>query len=146
MNAITFTVLGEPVPQPRPRIAARGRFAHAYVPKDHQIHAFRESVRIAALAAGVQIAQGPVVVSALCVWERPASHRKSDGSLTSNAPLWPGMRCGDADNIIKGIKDALKGVAYHDDSQADLGPVQRRYGRSSFVRVSIVEFEPEDFD
>ena len=32
MNPVCFTVLGEPVPQPRPRVSTRGGFARAYVP------------------------------------------------------------------------------------------------------------------
>jgi Holliday junction resolvase RusA-like endonuclease len=80
----------------------------------------------------------------LAVFARPASHRKADGSLRAGAPLYPGHRCGDADNIAVGVLNALTGVAYEDDDQADLGFVRRRYGKTAFVEVSVSEFEPED--
>jgi Holliday junction resolvase RusA-like endonuclease len=51
---VTFTVPGDPVPQPRPRVSTAGGFARAYVPKGHAIHGYRQAVAIAARAAGLQ--------------------------------------------------------------------------------------------
>jgi Holliday junction resolvase RusA-like endonuclease len=144
MTPVSFRVYGDPVPQPRPRVSTFGGHARAYVQKTHPIHAFREAVRLAALAAGVQRSTGPVEVSILAVFARPPSHRKADGSLRAGAPLYPGHRCGDSDNLAKGILDGLQGVAFDDDDQADLGYVRRRYGKTAFVEVSVSEFEPED--
>jgi Holliday junction resolvase RusA-like endonuclease len=59
--------------------------------------------------------------------------------------LFPGHRCGDADNLAKGVLDSLHGVAFEDDDQADLGFVRRRYGKTAFVEVWVSEFEPEDY-
>lgn len=42
--SITFTVPGDPVPQPRPRISTAGGFARAYVPEAHPAHAYRQAV------------------------------------------------------------------------------------------------------
>jgi Holliday junction resolvase RusA-like endonuclease len=139
MTLFSFRVYGDPVPQPRPRVSTAGGFPRAYVPANHPVHAFREAVRLAAIAAGVPLSSGPVEVSILAVFARPASHRKADGSLRSGAPLFPGHRCGDADNLAKGILDALHGVAFEDDDQADLGYVRRRYGKTAFAEVRICE-------
>ena len=46
--SISFTVEGDPVPQPRPRITVRGRHGHAYTPGDHKIHAYRAAIAAAA--------------------------------------------------------------------------------------------------
>jgi Holliday junction resolvase RusA-like endonuclease len=144
MTPVSFRVYGDPIPQPRPRVSTFGGHARAYVPAAHPIHAFREAVRLGAIAAGVPLVSGPVLVSVLAVFARPASHRKADGSLRAGAPLFPGHRCGDADNLAKGVLDSLHGVAFEDDDQADLGFVRRRYGKTAFVEVSVSEFEPED--
>ena len=145
MTLFSFRVAGDPIPQPRPRVSTFGGLARAYVEKKHPIHAFREAVRLAAIAAGVPLSTGPVEVSILAVFARPPSHRKADGSLRTGAPLFPGHRCGDADNLAKGILDALHGVAFDDDDQADLGFVRRRYGRTAFVDIRISEFPPGDY-
>jgi Holliday junction resolvase RusA-like endonuclease len=121
-----------------------GGFARAYVPASHPIHAFREAVRLGAQAAGVPLAAGPVEVSILAVFARPGSHRLASGELRRTAPRFPGHRCGDADNLAKGILDALHGVAFEDDDQVDLGFVRRRYGPRSFVEIWLAEFEAHD--
>ena len=145
MTLISFRVYGDPVPQPRPRVSTFGGHARAYVQAKHPIHAFREAVRLAAIAAGVQRSAGPVEVSILAVFARPPSHRTADGSLRAGAPLVPGHRCGDADNISVGVLNALTGVAYEDDDQADLGYVRRRYGKTAFVDVRITEVPIGDY-
>lgn len=137
MAPVLFRVSGDPIPQPRVRVSTFAGHARAYVEKKHPIHAFREAVRLAAIAAGVSLESGPVEVSILAVFARPPSHRKADGTRRNSAPLFPGHRCGDADNLAKGILDALHGVAFHDDDQADLGYVRRRYGKTAFVEVRI---------
>lgn len=141
---ISFRVFGKPIPQPRPRVSTFGGLARAYVPKSHPIHSFREAVRLGAIAAGVTPAAGLVEVSIMAMVERPPSHFLKSGGLTKSAPAYPGRSIGDADNISKGVLDSLKGVAFADDAQADLGFVRRRYGPQSFLDVWIVPIsEPE---
>ena len=144
-RTVSFVVPGDPIPQPRVRVSTFGGHARAYVQKTHPIHTFREAVRLLAISAGVKPAPGPVEVSLLAVFARPPSHLKADGSLRKGAPLYPGHRCGDADNLAKGILDALHGVAYQDDCVADLGFVRRRSGRRAFVKIFVSEFEAADY-
>lgn len=145
MPTKVFRVPGEPIPQPRPRFCSVGGIARAYVPSGHPIHAFREAVRLSAIAAGVKCATGPVVVSALFVFGRPRSHYSAGGGLRRTAPAWPVLRCGDADNLIKGAQDSLRGVAFEDDSQVDIGFVRRRYGRVGFSEITISELIPGEY-
>jgi Holliday junction resolvase RusA-like endonuclease len=145
MTPVSFRVYGDPVPQPRPRVSTFGGHARAYVQKTHPIHAFREAVRLAALAAGVQRSSGPVHLEMRFVFARPKSHFKADGSLRGDAPIVPPQRCGDWDNLGKGAGDALEGVAYHNDSQVVRAIVDREYGEAAFVDVRISEVPVGDY-
>lgn len=122
-HTVTFCVPGEPVAQPRVRHSSRGGFSRAYVPAKHPIHAFRQAVAMAAKAAGVRQASESVLIFIDAVFERPKSHWNSRG-LAASAPPRPRP---DVDNIQKGIQDALKGIAYGDDSQIIRGDVTKRY-------------------
>ena len=52
MKPITFSLPGDPVPQPRVRVSTRGGFARAYVPGKHPVHTYRQAIAAAAVAAG----------------------------------------------------------------------------------------------
>lgn len=134
MARLQFTVAGKPVPQPRPRITTRGSFAHAYTPKAHPITAYRAAVRAAAIAAGAKPHKGLVCVFVIASFERPPSHSTKKG-LKKDAPETPNC---DGDNILKGILDALNGVAYFDDKQADMKCVFKRFGKTAETRILIL--------
>jgi len=106
----TFTVPGQPVPQPRARISTRGGFARAYVPAKHKIHTYRHAVSCAAKNAGIVVFDGAVAVGITFRFERPKSHKR----LKDKAPEFPPA---DLDNLIKGVLDAMAGIAYHNDRQ-----------------------------
>ena len=129
----TFTVNGEPVPQPRARISTRGGFGRAYVPAQHPIHDFRAAVAAAAVAAGVTRSAGHVRVLVVCSFARPKSHYLKSG-LRTTAPEF--VRC-DVDNLLKGILDALTGIAYEDDRQVGDERLIKSWGMESFTRVEI---------
>ncbi len=108
----TFTVPGNPVPQPRARVSTRGGFARAYTPTKHPIHAYRAAIVAAARAAGAKVS-GPARLEVVAVFERPASHWLKSG-LKRDAPAWPK---GDGDNVAKGVADALTDAGvWQDDS------------------------------
>jgi len=133
MAKIAFIVPGAPVPQPRARITTRGKFAHAYTPKKHPITAYREAIRAAAIAAGAKPHRGLVCVYVIASFKRPASHSTKKG-LKKTAPKTPKP---DGDNLLKGILDALNGIAYEDDTQAEKLFVWKRFAETAETRVSI---------
>jgi len=132
--ALTFTVPGEPVPQPRPRVSTRGGFARAYVPAKHPVHAYRAAIANAARVAGAGVHGEPVGVLIDLVWERPKSHMRKSG-VKPDAPQYP--RC-DVDNAAKAVLDALNGVAWEDDSQVCSLTVAKHYGTEARTVVQIV--------
>lgn len=133
MEKIIFTVPGQPVPQPRARVTTRGKFAHAYTPAKHPITAYREAIKAAAIAAGAKPHGELVTVFVVASFVRPASHRTKKG-LKKDAPKTPKP---DGDNLLKGILDALNGIAYEDDTQAEKIFVWKRYAVRAETRVTI---------
>lgn len=131
--APTFTVPGEPVPQPRPRVSTRGGFARAYVPAKHPVHAYRDAIAAAARAAGAGVHGEPVSVVIDFVWERPKSHMRKSG-IKPDAPVLPRP---DLDNTTKAVLDSLNGVAWEDDSQVQRLVVEKSYGPEARTTVRI---------
>lgn len=130
--AITFSVQGEPVPQPRPRVSTRGGFARAYVPKTHAVHAYRKAVAAAARGAGVTQTGEPLNVVIDAVFARPRSHMRKSG-VKPDAPRLPRP---DVDNLAKAVLDALQEVIGDDTSVARL-VVEKSYGTEARTTVRI---------
>ena len=132
MARLQFTVAGKPVPQPRPRITTRGSFAHAYTPKSHPVHAYRQAVALCAKAAGVVEASEPVAVVIDAVFERPKSHMNKSG-VKATAPRIPRP---DVDNIAKAVLDALQTVM-GDDTNVSRLVVEKSYDAEARTTVRI---------
>jgi Holliday junction resolvase RusA-like endonuclease len=131
---LTFSVPGDPVPQPRHKVTARGRFAHAYIPKSHAIHAYREAIAAAALAAGATpTTHEPITLVIDLVFKRPPSHFNKSG-LKKDAPILPRP---DVSNCQKGIEDALNGVAWVDDRQVGEAIVRKSFGTEARTTVNV---------
>ena len=111
---ISFTISGDPVAQPRHKITTRGKFARAYIPKDHPIHGYKQEVQLAAKVAmaGKDPVEGAVEVAIVFCFARPKSHTKAQ-RLDDRHTQKP-----DLDNLTKAVLDALNGVCWADDSQA----------------------------
>ena len=130
--AITFSVPGDPVPQPRPRVSTAGGFARAYVPAKHAIHGYRQAVALAAKAAGLKEATAPVSVIVDAVFARPKSHLNKSG-VKATAPRLPRP---DVDNIGKAVLDALQEVI-GDDSNVSRLVVEKSYSTEGRTTVRV---------
>ena len=132
--ATTFTVAGDPVPQPRARITTRGKFAHAYTPASHAIHGYRAAIAHAARMAGATPTDAaPLTLIVDLVFARPKSHFRKSG-LRKDAPRLPRADCS---NCLKGIEDALNGVAWVDDTQVGKVIVEKTYGTEARTTVRV---------
>jgi Holliday junction resolvase RusA-like endonuclease len=119
---ITFTVPGIPIPQPRQRhsIIGHGLAAHVtnYTPKKHKVRSYKAEVQFAFRQAyqGEPI-QGPVGIRIVFLFPRTT---KIIWKTKPMVRLYHEVKP-DADNCAKAVKDALKALAWRDDSQvADL--------------------------
>lgn len=132
MRPVTFTVAGEPVPQPRPRVSTRGGFARAYVPSTHPVHAYRAAIAEEAAKAGLEQTGEPVEVIVDAVFARPKSHMTKKG-VKPTAPQLPRP---DVDNVGKAVLDALQNVM-GDDTNVRRLVVEKSYGTEARTTVRI---------
>ena len=130
--AITFSVPGNPVPQPRVRVSTRGGFARAYVPSKHPVHDYRTQLATAARDAGLTATGNPLDVVIDAVFERPKSHMLKSGVKTT-APVLPRP---DVDNVAKAVLDALQDVM-GDDSMVARLVVEKSYGEEARTTVRV---------
>lgn len=116
MDALTFSMSGEPRGKGRPRATVRGGFARVYT--DPLTRKYEASIRAVATAAmaGHAPFQGPLSVSVRLRLEPPASMSKRlrAAVLAGEAPYMGRI---DADNGAKAVLDALNGVCFGDDKQ-----------------------------
>jgi Holliday junction resolvase RusA-like endonuclease len=132
MSPVTFTIEGDPVPQPRPRVSTAGGFARAYVPKAHPVHAYRQAVALAARAAGLRDEDRPVSVVIDAVFGRPKSHLNKSG-VKASAPQLPRP---DVDNIGKAVLDSLQDVM-GDDTMVSRLVVEKSWGTQGRTTVRV---------
>ena len=128
----TFSIAGDPVPQPRPKITTRGGFGRAYVEGKHPIHAYRLAIAAAARAAGLSQATQPLSVIVDAVVARPKSHMTKVG-IRKGAPVLPRP---DVDNLGKAVLDGLQDVI-GDDSIVSRLVVEKSYGTEGRTTVRV---------
>jgi Holliday junction resolvase RusA-like endonuclease len=116
-----FIVNVDPVPQPRQRFGARfSRKQGRAIPVPYRddsspVHTFKDAVRLAGrLAVSKTWPVGErVAYRLLCVFTMPAPAdliKRRTGRLPHNKKP-------DLDNLVKAVKDALKGVTWDDDGR-----------------------------
>ena len=140
-DEITVEIPGDPIPQPRAR-ATRG--GHMYTP-GKTIRPYKQAI---AIRVGLEAkrrrwkaSDGPFEVVIVCVFARPPSHWTKAGELAASAPSFPGMRCGDWDNLAKGVQDAVTacGNVWRDDTQVVDGRGIKRYAGCGEPARTIIQ-------
>lgn len=138
---IQFTIYGEPVAQGRPRFTTQHGYVRAYDPQKSRD--YKHTVRLAALDACPQRLLGPLVMKVDIYRSIPKSWSKVKQNHADMGLIKPTLKP-DVDNYVKGIKDALNGVCYVDDSQVVVLFISKHYSKQPRVEIVIQEDEYAD--
>lgn len=138
INAIKLVINEIPKPQPRPRIAVRGIYAHAYEPKS-----ITKYKRLVADKYRSEHRQQLPLSGALSVdlrFYRPIqkSISKAERQRRLLGQSLPTVRP-DIDNYVKAILDALNGLAFKDDSQIAVLYARKLYSDEPRTEIEITE-------
>jgi len=128
----SFEIPGVPVAKGRPRFARAGKHVRTYTPD--ATARYEDRVRLCALAAGVEMVEGPVGVTIYAWWPMRGQPRKR----LPRPAEWKTTKP-DADNVAKSITDALNGLAFRDDSQVAELHVHKFYAGQSGRAHAFVE-------
>jgi Holliday junction resolvase RusA-like endonuclease len=136
-DKIKFVVIGEPVAQGRPRFSSKSGFVRAYDPEKSR--KYKDYVRrVAQEYAPREPLQGQLQVEIDVYKSCLKSFSKKKIEQAENKELRPTTKP-DVDNYAKGIKDALNGLVWRDDSQVVDLRVQKFYSKSPRVEVRVKE-------
>ena len=129
--SISFTVFGTPVPQGSMKAFMRPGMRHPVVTSDNKkLKPWRQEVTGCALRAF----RSPVLKpAALCVSVTFFLHRPES---KARKIIYPSAKP-DIDKLLRGILDALTGVAYEDDSQVCRVVMEKNYGQPERAEITV---------
>jgi Holliday junction resolvase RusA-like endonuclease len=136
---IEFTVYGEPVAQGRPRFSTHGGFVKAYDPA--KSGDYKKFVKLAAMEfAPPALLEGPIKMKLIVYRTMPGYLSKvpKKAAAAEAGEILPTSKP-DVDNYLKGVKDALKGVIWKDDSQVVEVYALKRYSARPRIELKIIE-------
>ena len=123
-----YTILGDPRPQGRPKFFRRGNFVGAYDPKQSRDYKQTLAAQLAAQSPEF-IEQGKAVsIYVEFIFARPKSLPKR---------VEDHVKKPDLDNLIKALKDAAKGILWHDDSQVVQLSARKIYGSTPMTVIEV---------
>lgn len=140
---IQFTIYGEPIAQGRPRASTINGNVKMYDPEKSRD--YKDYVRLAAREfSPASLLESALGIQVIVYRSMPKkySNSKVKSQQAEDGLILPTTKP-DADNYLKGIKDALKSVIWKDDSQIVDAMVRKRYSLKPRIEVSIWEINYE---
>ena len=131
---IYIMIPGEPVAQGRARYTAQHGFVRTYDPKKSAD--YKSYVRRIANHINGQPLEGPIVMRVDLYRGIPKSWPKKKQEQALLGIVKPTIKP-DCSNYLKGIEDALNGIAYIDDSQIVLVYVTKQYAAEPRAEIRI---------
>ncbi len=138
---ISFTVYGEPVAQGRPKFTTVGGFARAYDPAKSSD--YKQYIKLAAreyAPESLWVGAISIVITAYRSMPKYISGSPERAKAAERGDILPTSKP-DADNYLKGVKDALKGVIWKDDSQVVDAYVGKRYSAKPRIEIIITQID-----
>ncbi len=135
VTVISFVVDGTPVAQPRHRATARGGFVHHYLPTEHPIHAYKQSIAIKASEQNVATIEGAIRLDLLFSFLHPKRNKNHKAQFKISKP--------DLDNLEKAVMDSLtdSGI-WCDDAQVVEKHSAKIFGdtQGTCITIRAIEF------
>ena len=116
----------KPMGAPRPRVTKNGTY------NDPKYTAYKYAITLTAKSKKPTIIEGPVFMKIEFFFDIPQSWSKSKRESAKWHTSKP-----DADNLIKGVKDALNGIVYKDDAQVCFVQARKQYSQEFGIMVEI---------
>ncbi|MFC7799083.1 RusA family crossover junction endodeoxyribonuclease [Bacillus subtilis] len=139
---ISFTVYGEPVAQGRPRATTVNGMTRLYDPKKSRD--FKQYVKLVASDyRPSKLLEGPLELSVRVYKSTLKSFSKKKVAEAEQGLLRPSKKP-DVDNYIKGIKDGLNKVIWHDDSQIVDLHVSKYYSQNPRIEIQVKPLSQEE--
>ena len=136
---IRLVIPGEAVPQLRPRFARHGNYVQAYDPA--KCRDYKAYVRmLAAQQAPPKPIEGPVAVRIVVCRNTPQSWSKVKIAAANAGRIRPTTKP-DIDNVVKGLKDALKGLIWVDDAQVVRLEAEKWYSDRPRAEIEVTEVD-----
>ena len=139
--SFSFEIPGNPRGKGRPKFARRGNFVRTYT--DDKTASYENLVTLAAKAQmrGMEPFKGAVSVGVICFFPIPKATPKKFLAEMRNGGIRHIKKI-DADNCAKAVLDGLNHVAFVDDAQVARLLVEKFYGDTPRVVVTVTEIHP----
>lgn len=122
-GAVTFLVEGmAPAPQGSKDWLPNRRMKESCA----NVKPWRILVAQSAVAARVPLLRGPVRLSVVFLFARPAGHFRKDGTLKPSAPAYHAVKP-DGSKLVRSTEDALSKLVFEDDARIVGGTWEKRY-------------------
>jgi crossover junction endodeoxyribonuclease RusA len=138
---ITFFVPGIPVAKGSGRAFYNPKIKRAFVVQDNAARQkpFASMISYIAQERGLKPVDGPVFIGMLFQFPRPKAHYKGNSkTLKLFAPIYH-INTPDVDKCARLVLDALTGIAWHDDKQAQIFEARKIYSDEPGVHITIAE-------
>lgn len=136
---MNFTFEGEPKAIQSVRFANRGSFTVKYQPKQNTD--WKGYIRLSAvsqLPAGFAVLDEAIAISVSFIFLPPKSMKKADlKNIELGKTVYKFTKPDLADNLCKGLLDALSGVVYRDDSLIAKVQSRKIYGITPRIELTV---------
>ncbi len=135
---VEFFVHGQPVPQGSMRAfvgnvkGAPGKKRAFMFSDNKKLNPWRQSVAMAAVGHFPKPAEGAVQMSLVFQMPKPKTVKRDEPTVKP-----------DVDKLVRGVFDALRQIAYHDDAQVTLVAAQKVYGTPG-AHIQVMWNEKEE--
>ena len=140
MKAVTFHVPGKPQGKSRAKTFRTNGITRTVTPERTVLYENLIKDQYMHHSEGVYLDSGtPVTLRIVARFLPPKSGSKITQKRMLEGEILP-LKKPDMDNIVKVVADALKGVAYHDDTQVVLVVAKKVYSAMEGLDITVEEY------